>query len=70
MIIFNKKVIKTELIENFIQTHKLSKTKFCKLCKMHPSTFNKIIHNDYNFRIDALWKIAKAINVPIYQLFE
>ena len=37
-----KKFIKTELIEKYLQDNKLSKTKFCKKCKISPSTLKKL----------------------------
>ena len=64
-----KKTIKTEIIENFMLENKLSKTKFCKMCKISPSTLNKIMTNDDNFGIIALFKIARVIKVQVYQMF-
>lgn len=37
-----KNTIKTELIESFIKDNNLSKSKFCKMCKISQSTLNKI----------------------------
>lgn len=64
-----KNTIKTELIENFINAKHLTKSKFCKMCKISLSTLNKILANGENFRIIALFKIAKVLNIHIYQLF-
>ena len=64
-----KKTIKTEIIKNYILENKMSKTKFCNLCKIAPSTLNKIMANDDNFRIIALFKIARVIKVRVHQLF-
>lgn len=64
-----KNTIKTEIIENFLFENKLSKTKFCKMCKIGPSTLNKIMTNNDNFGIIALFKIAKVIKVQVYQMF-
>lgn len=63
-------LIKTELIENYIKQHDLSKNKFCKLCKISPSVLKKIMKTQRNFYIIALFKIAKIINLEVYQLFE
>ena len=43
-----KNTIKTELIENFIKDNNLSKSKFCKMCKISQSTLNKIMTKYYN----------------------
>lgn len=43
-----KNTIKTELIENFIKENKLSKNKFCEMCKISQSTLNKIMTSNEN----------------------
>ncbi len=64
-----KNTIKTELIENFIKDNNLSKSKFCKLCKISQSTLNKIMTNSENFRIIALFKIAKVLKIQVFEMF-
>ena len=64
-----KNTIKTELIENFIKENNLSKSKFCKMCKISQSTLNKIMTNSENLRIVALFKIAKVLKIQVYQMF-
>lgn len=62
--------IKTKILENFMKDNQLSKTQFCKLCKISPSTFQKIMTNNFHFKISALFKIAKVINIQVFQMFE
>ncbi len=64
-----KNTIKTELIENFIKDNNLSKSKFCKMCKISQSTLNKIITNNENFRIIALFKIARVLKIQVFEMF-
>ncbi len=64
-----KNTIKTELIENFIKENNLSKSKFCKMCKISQSTLNKIMTNSENFKIIALFKIARVLKIQVYQMF-
>ena len=64
-----KNKIKVELIENFIKDNNLSKTKFCEMCKISQSTLNKIMTNSENFRIIALFKIARVLKIQVYQMF-
>ena len=64
-----KNKIKIEKIKNFILENKISKTKFCKMCNISTSTLNKILTNDDNFGIIALFKIAKVMKVQIFQMF-
>lgn len=61
--------IKTEIIKNFMLENNISKTKFCKLCKISTGTFNKIIANEFNFEITALFKIARVIKIKVYKMF-
>ena len=62
------RIIKTEIITNFIEKNNLSKTGFCKMIKIAPSTFNKIMNNSTNYGIVALFKIAKAMNSNIWEI--
>ena len=64
-----KNTIKIEIIEKFMIKNKISKTTFCKMCKISPSTLNKIITKDNNFRIIALFKIARVIKIQVHQMF-
>ena len=64
-----KDTIKTELIENFLQENDLSKRQFCKLCNIHYSTLQKILSNDFNFAITALFKISRVIKIPVHKMF-
>ena len=64
-----KNTIKTVLIENFIKDNNLSKSKFCKMCKISQSTLNKIITNNENFRIIALFKIARVLKIQVFEMF-
>jgi len=62
--------INTQLIKKYLKEKKLSKSNFCKQCKISVVTLNKIISNKENFRIIALFKIARVLNLQVYQLFE
>ena len=64
-----KNTIRTELIENFIKENNLSKSKFCKMCKINQSTLNKIMTNSENFRIIALFKIARVLKIQVFEMF-
>jgi len=64
-----EKLIKTEVIESYIKEKGISKTKFCKICKISFSTFKKILNNDRNFGIVALFKIARVMKINICDIF-
>ena len=64
-----KNTIKTELIETFMKENNLSKSKFCTMCKISQSTLNKIITNSENFKIIALFKIARVLKIQVFEMF-
>ena len=64
-----KRVIKTELIEEYINKNHLSKTAFCKKCKIAPSTLKAILSQSTNVGIVALFKIVRVLNIEICELF-
>lgn len=60
--------INIDKIKNFMEAHNLSKSKFCNLAKINISTFNNILYGN-NFRVRALFKIARIMNIQVYELF-
>ena len=64
-----QKIIKTEIIENYLKENNISKYKFCKLCNVSRNIFDKIMANDTNFGIKALFKIARILNIEAHELF-
>ena len=65
---FNKKIIKTEIIKNYIKENELNIKDFCKLCGICQTTYYKIINNE-NFILSSLFKIARVIKIHPYKLF-
>ena len=63
-----KKIIKVHIIEKFMKDNNLSKTKFCKMCRISLATYDKILQNKTNYRIVALFKVARIIKVNVYNL--
>ena len=63
-----KNKFKKEIIDNYLIENKISKTRFCKLCGISPYTLKKILNNE-NYEISALFKIAKVIEIQVYQMF-
>ena len=62
------KIIKTNLIEEYITKNNLSKIEFCKRCNISYSVLKKILKNKKNFRINSLFKIAKEIDIDAFEL--
>ncbi len=56
------------MIEEWRKANGLSKTAFCKVCKISLDTYNKILHDDWRFRVSALFKIEKVTKIRVYQM--
>ena len=39
------------------------------MCKISQSTLNKIMTNSENFRIIALFKIARVLKIQVFEMF-
>lgn len=63
-----KTPIKTELIENYIKENGISKTGFCKSCKISTSTLNNIYANK-DFNLISLFKIARKLKTKYLRTF-
>lgn len=61
--------INTDLIINYLFLNKLTKSEFCKMCKISYGTLEKVMSKNQNFNISALFKIAKVLNVKIHEIF-
>ena len=62
--------INIELIENYLNAFKITKSEFCKRAKISYSVLTKIYNNQINFRINALFKICRTIGINLYQIFK
>ena len=60
-------LIRTELIENYISENGLSKTQFCKLCKISVSTLNRVLNGE-NVNLTSIFRIAKTMKVELRQI--
>ncbi len=63
-----KNEFKTEIIENYLKENKISKTKFCRLCGINPCTLQRVMNNE-NYKINALFKIARVVKIQVYEMF-
>ena len=57
-----------KLIGDYIKNNNLTITKFCKICKISPTTLKRLINGE-DCRINAIFKIARVLNVEISELF-
>ena len=64
-----KNQINKQVILHYLWENKLTKKKLCDLAKIPPLTLNKILSGQENFRMIALFKIAKAMNIEVHRLF-
>lgn len=61
--------VNADIISGYMKENGLSKTEFCKQCKICIATLNNILQNK-SFNLLSLFKVAKRMNVPMRQLFE
>ena len=62
--------INIEIIENYIKENKLSKTRFCQKCKIGLRTYAKMMNNNLEIDLKALVKVAKVMNIRLYEMFK
>lgn len=64
-----KNKIKVEYITNYLKENAMSKSEFCKRCKISNYSFNKIMSNEDNFSLITLFKISQFIKVEMIKFF-
>ena len=60
-----EKRINTSIITDYMKANKMSKSAFCKACKIGHTTFDKIMNQNLNIGITKLFKIGRVINASI-----
>lgn len=63
------KYYKIKFIINFMKENNLSKTAFCKQCKISLRSLNKIFNDDPCLRLRTFSKISKVLNIKVYELW-
>lgn len=61
--------INVAVIKSFICDNALTYGAFCKLGKITLPALNKIMNNQSSVQLSALFRISKAMGVPIKELF-
>ena len=62
--IYNKKAIL-----DYIEKENISKTEFCKRCKIGFKTLNKVLLNDADINLKPIFKIVRFINIKPSEFF-
>lgn len=66
-----KRIVNVEVMEKYMKDNNLSKSKFCKMCKISYSTLCKILKDDIeHMDIKQLFKVAYAMKVNILEILE
>lgn len=65
-----KERIKTELIEKYMDENDVSLEEFCRISNICKSDIQKIFVQDFDFGIDVIFKLAKVLNIEVFELFE
>ena len=64
-----KSNIRTELIYIFIKSRNLTKSEFCRKCKISNSTLNKIMEGEECTKL-TIGKIARVLNLRTHQMYD
>lgn len=62
-------MIKTEVIKIYLKENELSKSAFCKKCKISFTTLKKVLEQDTSYNLVALFKIAHVLKIRVCELF-
>ena len=63
-----ERMLRAELIEEFMRAHDLSKHAFCKMCKICPRTLRRIMNNE-DINLLSIFKVAKVMQISVFELF-
>ncbi len=62
--------VRKDFLEKYMKENNLTKTEFCKLCKISGKTYNKMIEESGEYSVNALLRIARVIDVELYEFFK
>lgn len=62
--------VNIKIIQNYIEENNFSKTKFCKMCNISPSTYAKIMSGDGKYNVKALYRIARVQDISVGDFFK
>lgn len=62
------KIVKTELITNFCKDNNISLNKFASMCNFSYASLKYILRGGERFNVVNLFKIAKVLNIKVYEL--
>lgn len=64
-----EQLVNVTLINEYIETNRLTEKEFCKQCKISTSAFYKIMEGK-DFNLISLFRIAKRMNVDLCRFFQ
>ena len=65
-----QKKINTKIFEDYMKENNLTITQFCKKCKISLNFYSKMLFNDGAIDLVSLFKISKATNINVSDMFE
>ncbi len=63
-----EKVVKSEIIKNYIKNYNLTIKQFCEQCKISEATLSKLLKGEPDYKISTLHKVCKIIECKIWEL--
>lgn len=64
-----KTVININLIKDYIKDNNLTNPEFCKLCKISALTFERIMKDDLEVDLTAIFRISRILDVRLCEMF-
>ena len=65
-----KNFIKKSLIEDYMKEKNLTRETFAKMCRIPFKTLNNILSGRKSFYISDIFKISKALDIYMTELFD
>ena len=62
--------IKTQLIDEFLKEKSISKSQFCKICKISYSSLQKIYSQNFGVYITTIFRVIRDLNIEPKNFFE
>ncbi len=63
-------IFNVDLIEDYRIRNRLSKTEFCKNCKISCQTYKKILRGSMDINTMSIVKIAYYTKIELYKIFK
>jgi transcriptional regulator with XRE-family HTH domain len=64
-----EQIYNTKLITDYLEKTGISKTKFCKECRISAYTYSRVMAQNAHIGIKQLFRIARRLNIEFHKFF-